>query len=317
MNKINLNYQFLFVKFPIIFPLLYAFILYQFPAFETELIILTILLLAETHFGATWPFLLDKSNYSFIKKNKIGLIFLPILIIISSILGFFLINKLFLLIFFAANMYHVTRQSFGVCKLYCKEPNENKFQEISIYVTAFIFFLIGYLRFYVPIIKEDDLLFLNLIVSIIFISLCIYYLNRFRYSQNFLVFLTGCLIFYPICFVSSPVHAIIMGVTMHYTQYIYLTYNICSLRKKYQLENGNKFYFQGISRYFFIIILYAIIMSGLSLLGKAEDAFLKQLIILPLIGQMLHFYLDSQLWKFSDKHNRDNTLTYLLKIIKN
>ena len=58
-------------------------------------------------------------------------------------------------------------------------------------------------------------------------------------------------------------------------------------------------------------------MSGLSLMGKAEDTFLKQLIILPLIGQMLHFYLDSQLWKFSDKHNRDNTLTYLLKIIKN
>ena len=89
MNNINLNYQFLFVKFPIIFPLIYAFILYQFPAFETELIILTILLLAETHFGATWPFLIDKSNYSFIKKNKIGLIILPIIIVILSFLGFF------------------------------------------------------------------------------------------------------------------------------------------------------------------------------------------------------------------------------------
>ena len=56
-------------------------------------------------------------------------------------------------------------------------------------------------------------------------------------------------------------------------------------------------------------------MSGLSLLGKAEDIYLKQLIILPLVGQMLHFYLDSQLWKFSDKHNRENTLSYILKII--
>ena len=42
MYKINLDYQFLFVKFPIIFPLIYAFILYQFPSLETGLIIFAI-----------------------------------------------------------------------------------------------------------------------------------------------------------------------------------------------------------------------------------------------------------------------------------
>ena len=51
-----INKEFLFVKFPIIFPLIYGIILFNFPTFETELIIITILLLAETHFGATWPF---------------------------------------------------------------------------------------------------------------------------------------------------------------------------------------------------------------------------------------------------------------------
>ena len=45
-----------FVKFPILFPLLYVSILYSFPNFETQLVFITILLLAETHFGATWPF---------------------------------------------------------------------------------------------------------------------------------------------------------------------------------------------------------------------------------------------------------------------
>ena len=70
MTKIKLDQQFLFVKFPIIFPLIYAFILYSFPNYETGLIILTILLLAETHFGATWPFFLDKVNHSFIVKNR-------------------------------------------------------------------------------------------------------------------------------------------------------------------------------------------------------------------------------------------------------
>jgi hypothetical protein len=90
MFKINLDYQLIFVKFPIIFPLLYAFILYQFPNFETGLIILTILLLAETHFGATWPFLLDNENFLYIKKNRIGLIVIPIIIVILSLIGFFL-----------------------------------------------------------------------------------------------------------------------------------------------------------------------------------------------------------------------------------
>tara|TARA_B110000037_G_scaffold106047_1_gene123210 strand:- start:2729 stop:3679 length:951 start_codon:yes stop_codon:yes gene_type:complete len=316
MNKITLDKQFLLVKFPIIFPLFYGFILYQFPNLETELIILTILLLAETHFGATWPFLLDKTNSEYIKKNRIALVAIPILIIALSLIGFFFINKLFLLFFFAANMFHVTRQSFGVCKLYCKNVDENKFQEISIYLIAFFFFIIGFLRFYLPIIEEKDLLFLNIILGIFFIILCSYYLIRFKYSENFLVFLTGCLIFYPMCFVNNPVHAIIMGVTMHYTQYIYLTYNICNLRKKNSFEKDSLSYSNKFFNYFLIIIVYAFIMAGFSMLGKAEDVYFKQLIIIPIVGQMLHFYLDSQLWKFSDKYNRDNTLFYLKKIIR-
>ena len=55
-------------------------------------------------------------------------------------------------------------------------------------------------------------------------------------------------------------------------------------------------------------------MSALSIFGKFEESFLKYLIIIPIIGQMLHFYLDSQLWKFSEKHNRDNILIHINKI---
>ena len=78
MNSIKLDTQFFLVKFPIIFPLIYGFILFAFPNYETGLIILTILLLAETHFGATWPFLIDKVNYPFIKENRLSLIILPL-----------------------------------------------------------------------------------------------------------------------------------------------------------------------------------------------------------------------------------------------
>ena len=119
----------------------------------------------------------------------------------------------------------------------------------------------------------------------------------------------------PVCFVANPVHAIIMGVTMHYTQYVYLTYNICSLRQKSHSENNKEIISSRYNNYFLIVFLYAFIMAGFSLFGNVEDLYLQKLIIIPIIGQMLHFYLDSQLWKFSEKHNRDNTLFYINKII--
>ena len=44
---------------------------------------------------------------------------------------------------------------------------------------------------------------------------------------------------------------------------------------------------------------------------KNDSEFLRNLIFIPITGQMLHFYLDSQLWKFSESHNRENILKYL------
>ena len=70
-----MNKQLLFIKFPILFPIIYGSVLYMFPQYETELILITILLLAETHFGATWPFFLSKSNIEHILNDKIKLFF--------------------------------------------------------------------------------------------------------------------------------------------------------------------------------------------------------------------------------------------------
>ena len=85
----------LLVKFPIIFPIIYGLILFFFPQFETQLIFLTILLLAETHFGATWPFFVHKTNYVFIKENKISLIFIPIILSVFCLFGFFILKCFF------------------------------------------------------------------------------------------------------------------------------------------------------------------------------------------------------------------------------
>ena len=316
LKLLNLNKELLLIKFPIFFPLIYGIILFTFPQFELHLIFLTILILAEPHFGATWPFFINKVNTSYIREKKLWLIYLPIVVLLSSLFGFIFFRNLFLLIFFAANIYHVTRQSFGICKLYCERIDEKKFQEILLYLVNFIFFIIAFFRFYIPMINENNIMVINILVSLLVLIIFVLYILRFGFSQNFLTFVTGCIIFSPVCFVNNPVHAIIMGVTMHYSQYLYLTYFIYKRREEEVVEHQNQKLF-GIKyyKYFFTISIYAIIMAILSLSRMYDDTvILKNLLIIPIMGQMLHFYLDSQLWKFSEAHNRATVLKYIKQI---
>ena len=138
-----------------------------------------------------------------------------------------------------------------------------------------------------------------------------YLAYKFNISENFLTMVTGVLIFYPVCFVTNPVHAIIMGVTMHYSQYLFLT-NKVLIKRKNQSENYISQNFFLKYKFLTIIIIYSFIMSVLSIFGKNDSEILNSLIVIPITGQMLHFYLDSQLWKFSEEHNRDNILKYLV-----
>jgi hypothetical protein len=72
---------------------------------------------------------------------------------------------------------------------------------------------------------------------IVFFLNFFYYLLKFKFTENFLILFTGVIIFYPICFVNNPIHAILMGVTMHYSQYLVLTYKITKYR---ELEINNQ-----------------------------------------------------------------------------
>ena len=86
------------------------------------------------------------------------------------------------------------------------------------------------------------------------------------------------------CFVQNPIHAIIMGVTMHYSQYLCLTYKIKTRR-----NDSNQL---NIKKYFLLFIfMYGLIMASISSLGN-NNTLIKNLIIIPIIGQMIHFYLD-------------------------
>ena len=224
--------------------------------------------MAESHFGATWPFFLDKTNHEHIIKNKITLLFIPLIIIILCLLGFFLINKIFLLIFFAANIFHVTRQSIGVCKLYSKDEATIRFQEIYLYLFNGIFFLIAYLKFFLEIDIEEIKLLLNLIIITLIILSIIIFIYKFKFNENLLTYITGILIFYPVCFVNNPVHVILMGVTMHFSQYLYLTNKVFNGRKLKRENTINK---NNYLNYFIITVaVYGIFMALIAIYTSTD-----------------------------------------------
>ena len=300
---ISKNIDFLLIKFPVIFPIAYYLLLISFPNYENYLILFTLLFLAEPHFGATWPFMIDKKNTYIKKENSLTLIYFPILICVFCLIGFFLFSSLFFLIFYLANFFHVTRQSAGISKLYIKDINQKKFQEICLYLYGAILFIIGFFRFYYPIITENEIIIISLLMIVLLIFFLIVHLKLFGTNEIF-TFITGMIIFYPMCFVSNPIHAIIMGVTMHYSQYLILTYQVKQRRNIFDTKKI-KYYF------FAFVLIYGTIMTFFSSLGNTSDTIVKNLIIIPIIGQMIHFYLDSFLWKFSNKNVRQSTLPFI------
>ena len=259
MIIISKKLDFHLIKFPIILPLIYFLILYVFPEYERELILFSILLLAEPHFGATWPFFINKVNFKYISENKYSLIYAPIFLFIICLFSFIYATKLFLLIFFAANVYHVTRQSVGVCKLYTKNKEELSYQEIGIYFFNLLFFLFGFLKFYLNIFVNQNENLILAITLIVFLSYSIIYIKKYSVSENLFTTISGIIIFFPICFVSNPVHAIIMGVTIHYSQYLALTYKI-----SYRRQSKIKDFFLNY-KFILTIAFYSIIMTLLSL----------------------------------------------------
>ena len=104
------------------------------------------------------------------------------------------------------------------------------------------------------------------------------------------------------CFVQNPIHAIIMGVTMHYSQYLCLTYKIKTRRNDSNQLNIKKY---------FIIYFHVWFNNGFDILFSNNNTLIKNLIIIPIIGQMIHFYLDSFLWKFSNKKVREATIPFI------
>ena len=313
MQIYNKTEDLILIRFPIIFPLIYLFILKFFPSYENYLIIFVLFVLAEPHFAATWPIFLDKQNKFYLIEKKLYLIYGTLLISISSLLLFFFNKQLFFFIFYIANIFHVTRQSVGICKLYSKGLDGFSYQENTIYLFNIFFIIIGFLRFYLNVDLFSNLMLLNIIViSLIILNLFVFNLI-YKNFKNSLTMLTGILIFLPVCFVEKPVHVILMGVTMHYSQYLIITSKVKFARNG-KLIKSFKNLLQNLftSKFLYFLLIYSLFMTSFATLSNPSSKILSSLIIIPLISQMIHFYVDSFIWKFSEQHNREVTLKHII-----
>jgi hypothetical protein len=303
--------EFLFLIFPFWIPLVYLALIRAFPANPVLVFTLFVLVLGETHFAATWLFFSLPSNRSWVKKNLNKIIVVPAVL---------------LTLYFAFSLYspakgallgslfsavHVTRQSIGVARLY-RAPR-NGIHEILIYVFSGIFLMVGAVRFFVPESVENVLfIFTTFTLRLIFVAaslimiFLIFVLYKNKMSLN-LATTTGMLMYAPYVFVTNPMHAVAMGVGMHWCQYLALTYkiylrdldvipNIYTKRTR-NLKNIKKFVF---------IVSYAFITTAIITKLGTVFSWRESILAIPLTLQAFHYYLDAFIWKFSDPEIRIN-----------
>ncbi len=303
-----------FIRFPIIFPLIYLSLIFVLPEIEKQITLLTLLLLAEPHFGSTWMLFIDQRMRKYALEKKKEFIWTSLVILLLAFSLFFVNTNIFYVLFVAFNVWHVTKQSIGITNLYTIETIEKRFQSKVILITNAFIVLFGlYLHLMLGLISPSKSFYLGLISLCIIFIIFIYQKTRFNSIQNSLTTLTGMSIFLPSFFVDKPINAIVAGVTMHYSQYILLTLKVY-LSKRYELLDKNLKYINNFSlkRYFIILIIYSIIATVFTFVGSHNGLFIYNIfLLLPVSAQILHFYLDSLIWRFSDSKIKSFNIKYL------
>jgi len=271
--------------------------------------LLFLILFGETHFASTFLFYFNKPNHDYIKKNKLILVYLPILI---SLLYFLSGLKYFdyaVLVGAIASGIHVTRQSIGISRIFSE--GKNTAAELLIYSSSFLFLFVGFTRFYkeeffkilsfFPNIESMTGLYYGLLEEKIYLIFLVVFLSlialfeKTNYKKR-LVNLTGVLIYTPYLFVNNIYDAIVIGVGAHWSQYLLINYKIYFYKEKIDLKKSLQILF---------IVAYALMMSILGYKVHFEESFLQILILIPLTGQFFHYYIDAFIWRFSVKELRE------------
>lgn len=279
----------LFTSFASIFLLIFSEIVFKNESFfnftnEINLKILVMFLLAEPHFAMTIPLLYGYRNE--FKKKPLHYIYLPLIIIITALFLFYFNIIVFSILFLMFNVFHVNRQSKGFLIL---QGGVKKYTadiyEYLLHISVVLFFII---HFYL---MEYKYIFLFFIIITLIISSIYFYKVLEKKNLNFkalLVYTQGFLVFLPISLFNDLLLAFAIGISIHYIQYLFISWPVCKKSFKF-----STFYLIG-----FLMIYSLLSTSALS--GILSDEKVSLFIFIPTVLQLLHFYYDGLIWKRSN-----------------
>ncbi len=328
MNKyiISKKLDFILIQFPIWIPFVFLSVTNLFPE-SYKVVLILYLIFGEIHFGSTFIFFLDKKYRELFQDEKYIFLFWPILLVLFCIFFSFIFSVsavLFLILLF--NFYHVNRQSIGILKLYENKKNQslNNHSILLLYMISFSLCLIGILKF----IFKSDLYFsysskINLIIILLITISLLYIFINLLLSDNkdfslLTNFSTGILIFSPVLFCNNIIDVFAIGVGMHYMQYIAITWTVFHRKAVKKNESGDKQFFKiaNLKKIILYLLFYSILMvyfSNLNIEYKNEQI---GIYLIPIFFQLIHFYIDMFIWKFSSNHTRENLNPYIFNISK-
>lgn len=335
-------FDWLFLLAPFWTSFAYLAALYVLPTMESQIFLVSYILLAETHFAITWFVYLDSDNRSYFRTRPRIFLFIPVLILIGSvIIGTFVSLKSLFLISAMFSLFHVTRQSTGIVSLYRSkagnvDPGQRRLEEYTLYSAALFFTSIGFVRFYLnessPVkwiayylgdFRPGFYAITAVLGALTLVCFVLSVHKEWQRSQTgnlispskWIVFLYSILLYSPYVFASRLEHAIGIGVSVHYLQYLGLV-GLLDFNK-YANASGVLGFFR---RYLWIALIYLLLYAGVMLYlrqgGWKWNEFGEFSVLYSLtIGLwMVHFFIDGYIWRFSDPYIRKSVAPYLKRL---
>jgi hypothetical protein len=265
---------------------------------DAFLVLFVMLLLAEPHFAAGWPYMLDSRYREKFSQRPFALIVVPLLIVMSAIAIYvFLGSAIFAYVFLAANIYHVNRQSLGIMKFLGMPKEIFEPAAIDCHIPSIVF-----LVYHFTLIDSERVWFNPVVVlMLVSIYMAVRYrvLNKDGVEASNLRYISSVaqatLIWFPLTLTSNPLVALAVGVSIHYVQYILLTGAILGREGKIVL-------------FVLFLVLYSAVTTLVQTIGVEAIGIL---ILVAAIPQLLHFYLDGFFWRMSESIIRERVAPIL------
>ena len=310
MKPTLVNSLFLFCPIWLYFGL--AIIFFAFPHYQTFLTIAILFLLAETHFGATFSIIFHKnwrqfsvSNEASDKEALIMLVIIPMLVILGLFFIFCINQDLAIGIFFIINIFHVTRQSSGILKI-LSNGHIDLLDSIFLWGANAICFLEIFRVFILHLDSSTNILIIYLCVMGTYFSGSLIFSKKQYKFLKLGCMLAGFLTFSPIFFTKNILAVMVLGVSMHYCQYLYLFFRIVEGRSRTVFFDRHTIS-NNVPKAVFFLLFFSSFITFISVGRESYGG----LIFVPMAFQMYHFITDAMIWRGSIKSNRDNILRFI------